>query len=236
MKKVCLLVVVALVAVVAVAEGVEVSGSGVFYLPEDFWSGGYGAEVRGVIPCGGSLSVAGTLGFAHWKVKEVSGAASGAFEMTGVAGEEIYSSAQGGFRGSANLIPIGVSLLYDVPVEIDMELTIEAGPKFVIVDDNIEVYGDIHASSNFSSRRKDMDVPMTLEMSHGLVGVIAANLAKPIQDNLSVVAGLGYQFNMPGARWHFDSPYMDYTPYSQGMTWWGGLSALYGRVGLRGEF
>lgn len=100
--------------------------------------------------------------------------------------------------GDVTLIPLGGSILFRPVNDDKIALTIEAGVRYVIVDSQAEV--EIAAVDFFGDLVAAKD---TIDIDDGVVGVIGANIEGKISEQVSLLAGLGYQFDLKkgDAKW-----------------------------------
>lgn len=86
---------------------------------------------------------------------------------------------------------VGGSILFRPVNDDKIALTIEAGLRYVIVDSQAEI--EIAAADAFGNL---VYAKYTIEIDNGVVGVIGANIEGKVSDQVSLLAGIGYQFDL----------------------------------------
>lgn len=173
---------------------------------DDTWDVGIGVEAQYVTWLTHEIGIAVAAGVSQWAVEEESI----------VEYDPEYDVTVGiAIDGDATLLPVGVSCLYRPSLE-GISLTIEAGVRYVVVDSNVDI------EFVAMDERDVLTGESEVEIDDGIVGRVAADLAVPLSDQVSLFGGIGYQFDI-----------------SEGDVEWMGeslgdneLAAFYGRAGV----
>ena len=154
----------------------ELSVSGQYWFPGDgdfdLFNSGYGlsASYREwfSFPCGVGVN----LGVDQWQVDEGSNALK-------------YDNLVD-YKGDVLLIPIGASMYFNLIDWDNWNLILEGGLQYVFVDSSFSVFNK-EPSIN---RREDVDI------GGALLGNLGADYEYMISENVYLLAGAGYQFNV----------------------------------------
>lgn len=167
----------------------EVSGEALFSQGDD-WDNGYGVSSRAIFWNESGLGVALSIGVQKWGLNDQTTSDSEDFGYG-----YTYDFVQK-ISGDATMIPLGVSGLYEIPVNQIVNFTLEGGIRYVIVDSNIKydetfTYTDGYWGGSYSdSDSYDVDI------DNGVVGVLGAKFDVEVSEGFRVFAGAGYQFDM----------------------------------------
>lgn len=188
MKKILIACVgLSMVASVVLAAGVtndiDFVGTVGYYMPgdDDNYDTGAGFEVQGRFWLHPQVGLALAIGGAQWGV-------NGGEEQDQVEGVDVSSS----LDGDVTLLPIGASVLFRPVNNPKLALTFEVGARYVMVDSQVE--GAIYASDRGSGR--SIYIKEDLDIGDGFVGVMGANIEGKISNKVSVLGGIGYQFDI----------------------------------------
>ena len=120
--------------------------------------------------------------------------------------------------GDATVIPIGVSLLYRNTISGRVALTFEAGVRYIYTRSNLNA--EISSEdANGTSLTRDL-----IYIDNPFVGVVGVTIENTMADGLSLVWGLGYQFDLTNPRETFMGDEMGSTSFNSaminvGLTW-----------------
>ena len=160
----------------------ELTGVGIYYKPgqNDDYDNGFGAEGQVRFWLNPNVGLALSCGVATWQVDDRAAVIS-------------YGQAAAGasFKGDVTLIPVGGSILFRPVNDDKIALTLEAGIRYVIIHSQAELEVAAVNANGAAVYAKD-----TLEIDNGFVGVLGANIEAKIEKNVSILAGIGYQFDL----------------------------------------
>lgn len=134
----------------------------------DLFDTGYGVELQYRYWVDAPWGWAAALGVSTWDAKSSS---------SDLGVPNLHS-----FNGSATLIHLGGSGLYRILDTENVAVTLEAGVRYVIVDDDIDA-----KDANRGDARQNLDI------DDGIVGLIAADADFRLNDGFVLAFGLGYQ-------------------------------------------
>jgi len=160
----------------------DIAVTAIYYKPgqDDNYDNGFGAEAQARFWFNQNIGLALSLGAGAFQVKDQ--------EIT----ESTGSIAAGlSLNGDISLVPIGGSLLFKPVNNARIQLTLEAGIRYVLVNSQAEVeFATANASGDF------VYVKDTIDMENGVVGVIGANIEGKVGKQVSLLAGIGYQLDL----------------------------------------
>ena len=122
--------------------------------------------------------------------------------------------------GHAALIPMGVSLLYRVPVSPYVRWVLEGGVRYVVVDSSVMATVD-YADAGGGYYLED-----TIRTQNFLQGVVGLSLEGSIAEPLRLVGSVGYQFDLTDPMERFDGEDLGATSFD----------GLVFSIGLSGDF
>lgn len=174
--------VASVVPAAGVTNDIDFVGTVGYYMPgdDDSYDTGYGAEVQARFWLQSNVGLALAVGWASWNVN------GGEESMT-----EDGITASANLGGDIRLLPMGGSVLFRPVNNSQMALTIEAGVRYVIVDSQT----DMEASAS-DSKGHSVYFNEGVDIGDGFVGVIGANIEGKISKKVSVLGGIGYQFDI----------------------------------------
>ena len=146
----------------------------------DDYEGGLGLEGRLRLWLGPKVGLGLSLGLSSWD-----------FNSQQVESRELFVVTHLSAAGNISLIPIGGSLLLRPIDDGDISLTLEAGFRYVVVNSDIEL--NVRAADVFGNRQNVAD---TVDIEDGIVGVLGATLEKKLGPEVSLLIGIGYQFDV----------------------------------------
>lgn len=149
---------------------------GVYILPADdeIWDDAYGGEARLMLWANENLGFALAAGYQQWSATKNS---LGTVRLLG--------------SGSADLIPIGGSVLFRGDLGAVASFMAEAGARYVLVDADLPVYyarADIVGGRFVITEGEDK-----LSLDDAIIGLLGIDL---VFKNLPVFVGAGYQFDI----------------------------------------
>jgi len=159
-----------------------------FLLPQDSdnWTGSYGLQAKARFWQKGNFGTALCIGLQSWQAKS---------EYTEESDEnETVSST---VYGNMTLLPIGASLLYRNAVAEDVCMTMEAGIRYAFTDSNLNVEIAKSAADGTSYQKEKIlsDSP--------LLGILGLSFDASLDDDLTVLFGFAYQFDLSHPRESF---------------------------------
>lgn len=160
----------------------EFTGALQYFVPgqDDDYDSGFGAEAQIRFWQNQNVGFALAGGLANWDINEQEAVVSDGVVAVGVSME-----------GSVLLLPIGGSVLFRPTLADNLNLTIEGGLRYVIVQSDAEAtFAAANAFGDFVGGTAD------IEIDNGIVGVIAANLEAELSPGFSLLGGVGYQFDI----------------------------------------
>lgn len=139
---------------------------------DDFWDYAAGIEAQYVYWMNSTVGLALAGGLATWKADE------GTLFEDGLAGK---------LDGSALAVPLGGSVLVrPLPADAPVELTLEGGLRYVVVQSDIDL-----AVTDYYDIYKD-----EVDLENGMVGSVGADLGFHLSDRTKLAVGVGYQFDI----------------------------------------
>jgi hypothetical protein len=162
--------------------GTELAGSGVYYYTGDdtAYDSGIGVDLQTRFWFNPYLGCALGLGAASWEVNAMEIAESYDGFSVGVTVE-----------GSVTHFPLGGAILFRPVDSRALALTLEAGVRYVVIDSHAEAA--VTVADPFGNRLYLRD---TIEFDDVVVGLIGVNIESKVNDELSLLAGFGYQFDL----------------------------------------
>jgi hypothetical protein len=160
---------------------VDLVGVGTFYVPtdDDNYDLGAGMEIQGRFWLNPYVGIALAAGSVSWAVND-----QDLFISEGTA----FLDAS--IDGDVNMAPLGASLLLR-PIRTDrFALTLEAGVRYVFVDSQAEVELQSKGPAGI------IYVDDNLDIEDGVVGIAAATLEFKLQDQIFLMGGAGYQYDI----------------------------------------
>ncbi|MGI5869375.1 MAG: hypothetical protein ACOX9C_08035 [Kiritimatiellia bacterium] len=160
----------------------DVAGTLQYFMPgqDDDYDSGFGAEIQIRFWSCPNLGFALAGGVASWEVNEQEGVAD--------YGSSAFAAS---IEGDVTLVPIGGSILYRAALADNLNLVLEGGLRYVIVESDAtmtfaltEAYGGVVGGS------------ADMKIDNGFVGLVAANLEAELSPGVSLLGGVGYQFDI----------------------------------------
>ncbi len=162
--------------------GTELAGSGVYYYTGDdtAYDSGFGIDWQTRFWFNPYLGCALGIGAASWEVN-----AMHIIESYGgyTVGVDVV--------GAATHFPLGGAILLRPIDSRALALTLEAGVRYVIIDSRAEA--EVLVADPFGNWLYLRD---TIEFDDVVVGLIGLNIESKVNDELSLLAGFGYQFDL----------------------------------------
>lgn len=160
---------------------VELLGVGSLFVPkdDDNYDGGASMEIQVRCWLTPYVGAALAMGSTTWAINDQ----DTTYSEGGVTGHATLD-------GAVNGAPIGVSLLLRPIRTGRFALTLEAGVRYVIVDSQADY--EIEAIGPGGR----VYVSDTLDIEDGVVGIAAATLEYKLTDQVFLLAGAGYQFDL----------------------------------------
>lgn len=160
-----------------------------YYMPgqDDDYDSGFGVEGQIRFWQSQTVGLALAGGFANWEINDQEAVISDGLVAVAAAME-----------GDVLLIPIGGSVLLRPKLSGNLDLILEGGLRYVIVESDAEAA--IAAANAFGGV---VGGSAEIEIDDGVVGLIAANLEADLSPGLSLFGGVGYQFDLAkgDAKW-----------------------------------
>lgn len=189
MKTTLLIVQIVLMTTVLASAGFTsdkfgISGSAIFYMPgeDENFDSGFGAEAQACFWANEkeTVGVALALGAASWKVKEYSDIFNYGIAAVGMSSD-----------GDVTLLPFGGSILLRPLNNPKLALTVELGARYVSVNSEVTLeYAEASAYGQYFYSKG------IAEIEDGIVGVAGLNIEGRLHEQVSVIAGVGYQFDI----------------------------------------
>ncbi|MBU4247538.1 MAG: hypothetical protein KKG09_04220 [Verrucomicrobia bacterium] len=182
-KLMAILIGMMLGVILAQAQKLEISVAPNYVFPseKDTWDKAYGIEGQLRLWANEYVGIAAAGGIQRWDINETSDAL--------ILNDEILAVTD--FTGSANMVPLGGSLLIR-PIPADwtklIQLTIEGGVRYVFVNSNVK--GTMVETDPVSVSEGNVD------MDNGLIGLVAGDVGIVPLENFSIFVGGGYQFDL----------------------------------------
>jgi hypothetical protein len=126
-----------------------------------------------------NLALAVSVGFGNWTAREE--------YQESEEGDTLYATS---VSGEATLIPVGASLLYRVPLSQHLACVLEGGLRYVFV--NSEVTGRVGQLGPSGESIEER----IIETDNFMQGVVSAMLEGSLADDIRLVGGIGYQFDL----------------------------------------
>lgn len=147
------------------------------------WSSGSGVEAQlrfwGETGCGMALA----FGYESWPAIPVHSTE-----------EDEHGYMSTSISGSAELLPVGVSWVYRDTMSEQVQLTLEAGLRYLFVDSNVGVEVDLVDDQGAAFIRD------TIETDDSILAVFGVGLRVRLAENVTLQAGLGYRLDMVKPR------------------------------------
>lgn len=181
-KRITLIIVLLLLTVantVTYAEKPDIVLSLKGYSPsdDDMYSSGFGAEAQIRFWPTSVFGIGLSLGAATWDVEPY------------YYSEYSYYDGRtyGEIDGDISLVPFGPSILIAPNLGSKVDLLLEAGLRYVAVDSNVTA-----TVSNYYYGTYEFDI----DIEDGIIGVLGVGLDVHLSEIVSLVFGLGYQFDL----------------------------------------
>ena len=162
----------------------ELTASGLYWIPGsgdfDLFKRGLGAEVSYREWFRFPWGVGVNLGVSQWDVD---------------SGSNAYKyKALSSYDGDVLMIPIGAALYFNVIDWDNWNLVFNAGLKYQITDSNVSVYN----GEELVKARQDVDI------GDAVLGTLGAEYDYMVSEDVYVLGGLGYQFNVLEAETEYN--------------------------------
>lgn len=143
------------------------------------WTGGWQTDVQLRLWQDSHLAFGISVGLAGWTVREE--------YQERMDGDTVYATS---VSGDTTLVPIGASLLYWMPLSERVACVLEGGLRYVLVSSGITGrIGRLDASGEYIEER-------TIEINDFVQGVVSATLEGSMANDIRLVGGIGYQFDL----------------------------------------
>lgn len=189
MKAITIMAIVAVLAVVPAFSQeevrlrlTEITGTVQYFMPgeDDAYDSGFGAEGQIRFWQDAHVGFALAAGVASWDVNDQEYIESDGFTAVGAS-----------IKGSVLLVPIGGSILFRPTISDNFTLTFEGGLRYVIVESDAEAaFAVVDARGAAVGGSGDIDI------DNGIIGLVAVNLEAAVSPGVSLLGGLGYQFDV----------------------------------------
>ena len=184
---------------------------------EDYWDESYGLEVQLLYEWSRNVSFALSVGFQQWQANEA------LFDSVIQLGPNLFEVATIQDDGEANMIPLGLSVLFDADVNERIHLELEGGIRYVFVDSDVTesvVAGLSDREGNISAVGS---AEGELDYDDGIVALLGLTLGYDISEAATLFAGGGYQFDLEKGDASIDGDVLFENE----------LEAAFGQLGLR---
>lgn len=188
----------------------EIRIGGLYLSPTgDLWKPGGGASVEWRHRIQDNFSVSISIGVGKLDANnDVIPGDEGAVVSGGSTG--IYYGFVDYYEGEATLIPISSFIIYDVPLGT-ATLSLEGGFKYIFVNSDVKAHMidgfiDPYSGQAFGAERWTSDT----EIGGNLLGALAAHLSIPLNEQVSVFIGGGYQLDFVKSDVELNNSYSDY--------------------------
>lgn len=175
----------------------------------DFWKSGGGANIQWRYSVQKDFALAVSLGIQKLDVStdEVSDGPVNTLDAYGL----LYRGYVDNYEGDATLVPVGASAIYNIPLGQNV-LSLEAGLKYVFVNSRAKanmIDGVVDSRGNVVSgsvEKWQEDV----EIGNNLLGSIGAQIDIPLNQQVKLYIGGGYQFDIVKGDVELKSDWADY--------------------------
>ena len=154
---------------------------------EQDWEGGVQVDAQCRFWQNEHVGVAMSVGSDVWHAREE-------YSESGDASYAMVTSVS----GDTTLIPMGVSLLYRIPISRDVQWVLEGGLRYVFVNSSII------ASVDYVDAGGDYYMEDTIRTKNFAQGVVGLSLEGSVKEPLRFVAGVSYQFDLTEPLETFD--------------------------------
>src|SRR5690606_1706775 len=145
----------------------------------DDYKNGVGAELQYRRWLNNEFGFAIAVGAAKWKVEE-------AYLGIGNSRRREYY----GLEGDITMFPVGGSALYKPVEDGKLSAWLEAGVRYVVVVSSYNMWAGIE------TRRDSVYIEDDFDIKDGVIGLLGANIEAEVVQNLWIVCGAGYQFDL----------------------------------------
>ena len=162
----------------------ELTGAVQYFIPsqDDDYDSGVGAEAQIQFWRSPHIGFALAGGIAEWDINDQTSVVSDGFLAIQLT-----------LDGSVTLIPIGASLLFRPTATGNLNLVLEGGLRYVIVDSDAEA-----TVAGPSSQGGVLSVSEDIEIDDAVVALFAATLEAQVSSGVKLLASAGYQFDVGG--------------------------------------
>lgn len=154
---------------------IQLSGNVLYYLPsdDDSYGSSYGAEAQLRYWVNDQFAIAPAIGILGWHTRSQ-------YETDGSITMELS-------KDRVEMIPLGLSALYQVKMTDRLSIQLEGGVRYVIINSDLSVGLDTGSPTIQY---------LTMEFDDGVVGIIGADLLLRISDYVHLQGGIGYQVDL----------------------------------------
>jgi len=152
------------------------------------WDKAYGAQAQMIYRWTTGWGIGLSAGLQQWAINEESSSHGGYIEGVVPYGYATHMT------GNANMIPLGLSGLYAIPIGDRVRIDLECGLRYIFVNSSVEQSealvldgGNTRYAYLFKS---DVDI------GNGLVGFAGVNIDVKLTDMFKVFVGVGYQLDV----------------------------------------
>jgi hypothetical protein len=163
------------------ASDVDLVVLGTVFMPEDddVYDDSYGAELQFRFWMNPTLGLALAGGWARWDVDD----------QNAVIGDGLIIT-ETDLGGDIDLFPVGLSLLIQAFNTDSISLVLEAGARYVFVDDDTDVVITTRNARGVTTSRE------RLKIDDGIVALAMAHLEFKLSEDVYLLAGAGYQWDI----------------------------------------
>ena len=188
----------------------ELRVGGTYLWPsDDFWKSGGGANIQWRYSVQKDFALAVSLGIQKLDVSTDEVSADDGLVNAYATDELLYMGFVDKYEGDATLVPLGASAIYDIPLG-QAVLSLEAGLKYVFVSSSVKANmldGVIDSQGNvlIADMWKE-----DVEIGNNLLGSLGAQINIPLNQQVKLYIGGGYQFDIVKGDVELKSDWSDY--------------------------
>ena len=176
----------------------EFSLEGDYLIPgkKDLWDKASGGTAKFTYWVKDNVGVAASVGYQQWTLNS-DPKLTESVDLSSVGYYGIYGEQWEVYDGKFNVVPVGLSALYRIPLASKAKLTLEGGAKYLFVSGSANWAG---IQDIYDAWTGEMDVFAgdigNVKIGNGAVAFIGADADLPINNWLSLFAGGGYQVDI----------------------------------------
>ena len=170
-----------------VGKNIEIKLRGDYLKPKDdlYWDKAMGGSLQGIVWIQPNFGFGFEIGIQKWESTEEDWIYRVIDDTPFYAHEE----------GDANMIPIGVSGLYQIQVGNTAKILLEGGARYVAINSKVERRQEApyaETATHIYYRNETIEI----DFEDGMVGFIGANIEFDLGSGWSLFVGGGYQFDI----------------------------------------